>query len=94
MEEEFEEKPATVGDLRRELEGLDDGMTLLFAGGLTLFRAKRSDDTCVIEFNEPLAHMSEAFQKKNPNVKAAFIDAGNVLWSESGTLEGSIDVEI
>ena len=22
--------------------------------------------------------MSEAFQKKNPNVKAAFIDAGNV----------------
>ncbi|HEY9397065.1 MAG TPA: hypothetical protein VIQ28_05530 [Burkholderiales bacterium] len=94
MEEEFEEKPATVGDLRRELEGLDDGTTLLFAGGLTLFRVKRSDDACVVEFNEPLARMSEAFQKKNPNVKAAFIDGGNVLWGESGTLQGSIDVEI
>lgn len=94
MEEEEKEEFQTVGDLRRELEGLDDSTKLSFTGGLTFFRVKRSGDTCVVEFNEPLAHFSEAFKKKNPNVKAAFIDARNVAWGDSGTLEGSIDVEI
>lgn len=85
----------TVGDLKRHLAGLDDDVTLSFAGDLTFYRLKRiADDEVFLEFNEPQAYLSDSFKKKNPNVKVAFIDTSNVQWDESGIIGGPIDVEV
>lgn len=65
----------TVGDLRRQLKFLDDDVKLSFCGGLTFYRLKHwGDNEFVVEFNEPVAYLSESFKKKNPDVKVAFID--------------------
>ena len=85
----------TVGDLRRQLEGLNDDAKLSFAGGLTFYKLKRwGDDEFIVEFNEPQAYLSDSFKKKNSNVKVAFIDTSDVEPDESGIISGPIDVEI
>lgn len=85
----------TVGDLKRQLEGLDDSVKLSFSGGLTFYKLKRwGDDELIVEFNEPQGYLSDSFKKKNPNVKVAFIDTSNVEWDESGVVAGPIDVAV
>lgn len=85
----------TVGDLKRQLAGLDDDVKLSFSGDLTFYRLKRwGDDEIIVEFNEPQAYLSDSFKKKNPNVKVAFIDISNIEWSETGLVGGPIDVEV
>lgn len=85
----------TVGDLKRELEGLGDDVKLSFSGGLTFYRLKRwGDGEFIVEFNEPQAYLSGSFKRRNPNVKVAFIDISNVEWDESGVVGGPIDVEV
>ncbi|CAG2130764.1 hypothetical protein [Cupriavidus numazuensis] len=85
----------TVGELRRQLDGLDDDVKLSFSGGLTFYRLKRwGDDEFIVEFNEPQADLSDSFKRKNPNVKVAFIDISNVEWDESGVIGGPIDVGV
>lgn len=91
----MEEESWTVGDLKRELDGLSDDTKLLFAGGLSFFHLKRQgDDACIVEFNEAQARLSDAFKKKNPHVKVAFIDAGNIEWGESGIADSDTDAEV
>ena len=99
MDEESEnvvdQESWTVGDLKRELDGLSDDTKLSFAGGLSFFYLKRqSDDACIFEFNEAQARLSDAFKQKNPHVKVAFIDAGTVEWGESGVTGSSAEVEV
>jgi hypothetical protein len=54
MESRVKYETITVGELRRQLEGLDDDHKLSFAGALTFYRLKRwADDEHVIEFSEP-----------------------------------------
>jgi hypothetical protein len=92
---DLEQGSWTVGDLKRELDGLSDDTKLSFAGGLSFFHLKRQgDDACVVEFNEAQARLSDTFKQKNPHVKVAFIDAGTVEWGESGVTGGSADVEV
>jgi hypothetical protein len=60
----------TVGDLKRELSGLDDNAELSFAGGLHFFRLKRwGDDEWVVEFNEPIADWD---REAHPGIQVAF----------------------
>lgn len=83
----------TVGDLKRQLEGLDDNVKLTFAGGLTFYRLKRwADDEFIIEFNEAQGHLSDAFKKRNPNVQVAFIKT-QVEWDDDGMI-GQVDVTV
>lgn len=82
----------TVGDLRGQLKFLDDDVKLSFCGGLTFYRLKHwSDNEFVVEFNEPVAHLSESFKKKNPDVKVAFIDISKL--DETNPV-GVIDIEV
>ena len=76
----------TVGKLRRHLKGLDDDVKISFSGGLTFYRLKHWDDNeFVVEFDEPVAYLSESFKKRNPNVKVAFIRVGE--FDESNPIE-------
>ena len=64
----------TVGELRKLLSGVADSAKLSIDGGLTIYRARHSDDGSVfIEFNEPQVHLDKEFMKRNPNVKVAFL---------------------
>lgn len=84
----------TVGDLKRQLDGLNDDVKLSFSGGLTFYRLKRwGNEELIVEFNEPQAFLLDSFKKKNPHVKVAFIDTGNTEWDESG-LTGEINIEV
>ena len=90
-----EETTFTVGDLRRELQGLSDDTKLSFDGGLTFGRLKRwGDDEFVLLFAEPQAYLPDDFKKKNPNLKVAFIRTDDAEWDESGVVSGPIDVSI
>lgn len=63
----------TVGELRRELNGLPEDTKLIFGGGLTFYRLKRwSDDEFVVQFNEIEAELAPSFKKKHPSVIVAF----------------------
>ena len=91
----MERDPFTVGKLRRAIAYLDDDAELEFAGGLSFYRVKqRGENLHVIEFGEATAYLTEAFKRRNPNVKVAFIDTGKVKWNEEGTIGGPIDVEV
>lgn len=84
----------TVGELRKQLQGLPDNHRLSFSGGLSFYRMKRwADDEHIIEFNEPEGYLSEGFKKRNPNVKVVFIGTQNTAWDEAGVI-GQIDVEV
>jgi hypothetical protein len=63
----------TVGDLRRDIQGLPDDIKLYLEGGLTFSRLKRwADDEFIICFNEVLAELSPSFRKKHPEILSAF----------------------
>lgn len=73
----------TVGDLRREIEGLPDHAKLEFGGGLTFSRLKREDDDdFTLEWAELYADLSEdarehivAFcRPQAPEGKVIFVD--------------------
>ncbi len=90
-----DETTFTIGDLRRELQGLSDDTKLSFDGGLTFGRLKRwGDEEFVLLFAEPQAYLSDAIKKKNPNLKVAFVRIDDVEWDESGVVGGPIDVSI
>ena len=85
----------TVGELKRQLEGLDDSDKLHLPGGLSFYGLKRvADDEFCIEPNEPQAFISDDFKKRNPNIKVAFISADDVHWSEDGTVSEPINIEL
>lgn len=85
----------TVGDLRRELQGLSDDTKLSFDGGLSFARLKRwGDDEFVLLFGEAQGFLDEAFKKKNPGVKVVFMRTDDVEWDESGMVGGPIDVSV
>lgn len=89
MSDEF-----TVGDLKRQLAGLDDDTKLTFGGRLTFYRVKRCGDNEVyIEWNEPQAFLDGHFRKKNPHIQAAFVGLNAAEWHEGGMI-GEIDVSI
>jgi len=74
MESRVKYETITVGELRRQLDGLDDDHKLSFAGSLTFYRLKRwADDEHVIEFNEPQGDMTKEFKRANPDVKVFFL---------------------
>jgi hypothetical protein len=84
----------TVGDLKRQLEGLGDDVKISFAGGLTFYRLKRwGDDEFIVEFNEAQGDLTEGFKKRNPCVQVAFIDMGAVDWDADGRV-GQVDVSV
>jgi hypothetical protein len=75
----------TVGDLQRELAGIDPSKLLHISGGLTFFRLKIRDDV-LLEFSEPEAMLAESFREKYPEVQVAFcrsIPMGDELMTES-----------
>ena len=85
----------TVGDLKRELQGIDDNTKLSFDGGLTFGRLKRwGEEECVLLFGEPQGFLDDAFKKRNPSVKVVFIRTNDAEWDESGVLSGPIDVSV
>jgi hypothetical protein len=64
----------TVGDMRRQLEGLPDEMKLTFHAGLTFYRLKRwADDEMNREFGEIEADLSPSFRAKHPDILVAFV---------------------
>ena len=82
----------TVGDLKRQLEQLNQDDILEFDGGLTFNRLKRRGDSLhVLEFCEPQADLDKDFRKENPHVQVAFI---KVEPFEEGELVRSVDVSI
>ncbi|MEN9374376.1 MAG: hypothetical protein RIR79_1928 [Pseudomonadota bacterium] len=88
-------KPISVGELREQLEGLNDNDKLHFPGQLSFYRLKRvADDEYFIEMNEPQAYLSDDFKKKNPQLKVAFISIENVEGDEEGIVGGPINVEL
>ena len=61
----------TVGKLRRHLKGLDDDVKISFSGGLTFYRLKHWDDNeFVVEFDEPVAYLSESFKREIQMLKS------------------------
>jgi hypothetical protein len=85
----------TVGDLKRQLQGYSDDTVITFSGDLTFYRFKRwGDDEVILEFGEPQAFLEDAFKKKNPNVKVAFIKIDDTQWDESGIVGGPINVSV
>ncbi|GFZ63232.1 hypothetical protein PSE10B_39610 [Pseudomonas amygdali pv. eriobotryae] len=85
----------TVGDMKRKLVGLDDSLELTFSGGLTFYRIKRyGDDEVYIEFDEAVGDLTDAFKKRNPGVKVAFIETSAADWSEDGIVGGPISVTV
>ena len=69
MSDEF-----TVGDLRRQLEGIPDDHILHFDGGVTFSRLKRWGDTeWVLLFGELQADLMEGFRQENPDILVAFM---------------------
>lgn len=85
----------TVGQLRAQLEGLNDSDKLLLPGGLSFYRLKQwADDEFIVEVNEPQAYLSDEFKKRNPQVKVAFMSIDDVEWDEKGIIGGPINVEI
>ncbi len=88
-------EPITVGELREQLEGLDDSDKIHLPGNLSFYRIKRcADDEFFIEVNEPFAYLSDKFKKKNPQLKVAFIDTSGTSWDESGIVCEPLDVEL
>jgi hypothetical protein len=84
--------PFTVGDLKRQLEGLDPDDILEFQGGLTFNRIKRrGDDLQVLEFCEAQAFLDDEFKEKNSHVQAVFIKAEPF---EDGQLTQEVDISI
>ena len=76
-------KEFTVGDLRALLDGLDDAAILSFSGRLTFQSLKQwGDSEFVVQFTEQQAYLSEAFKKRNPNVKVAFVETSGVVRDE------------
>lgn len=64
------------------------------SGGLSFYRFKNwGDDAVVLEFNEPQGYLSDAFKKRNPNVKVVFIDDAAADMDESGMV-GSLDISV
>jgi hypothetical protein len=86
----MDESAMTVGELKRHLEGWPDDLKLSFSGRLTFYRLERwGDREVIVEFNEPQAHLTPEFRKRNPHVKVAFIDHGAAT-----SADGSISVSI
>lgn len=84
----------TVGDLRRQLQGLSDDTKISFGGGVTFYRFKSvADDEVYLEWSEPQAFLDEKFRKKNPHIKVAFVNLDTAEWDEGGMI-GSVDVSI
>ncbi len=82
----------TVGDLKRQLQGLDDDDELQFSGGLTFYRIKRRGDQLqVLEFGEPTAYLGDDFRKRNPHIQVAFVRLEPM---EEGQLVQEVDVSI
>jgi hypothetical protein len=64
-------------------------------GGLSFYRIKRRGDKFfVLEVNEPEAHLSNTFERKNPHVKVAFIKIDDTEWAEDGISAEPVNVEI
>lgn len=64
----------TVGDLKRQLESLDDSDVLEFAGGLTFYRIKRRGEKLqMLEFSEGQAYLDDGFRRLNPHIQVAFL---------------------
>lgn len=85
----------TVGELRERLDGLKDSDKIYLPGGLSFYRLNMvADDEFHIEPNEPQAYLSEAFKKKNPQVKVAFIKIDDVEFDESGIVGEPVNVEL
>lgn len=88
-------KLVTAGELRRQLECMDDSAQIHLPGGLTFYRFKQwSDDEFLFEVNEPQAHLSDEFKKKNANVKVAFINVDDVIMGDEGLVSEPINTEI
>lgn len=67
----------TVGDLKRQLSGVDDDTEISFAGGLTFYRFKRwGDNELLLEFTEAQAATSDSFKRKHPNILVSFCRPG------------------
>lgn len=92
----MEQESFTVGDLRDALERLSDDTNIEFGGGLTFYRFKRWGDKAVIlEFNEPFGYRTEEFKRRNPNVKAVFIDPTPLPGTAvDDIMLGQVDVEV
>ena len=85
----------TAGELREQLSGLKDSDKIYLPGGLSFYRLNMvADDEFYIEPNEPQAYLSDAFKKRNPQVKVAFIKVDDVGFDESGIVGEPINVEI
>lgn len=89
----MDDNALTVGDLKRQLAGLPDDTKVTFGGGLTFYRFRNGEDTIFLEFNEPEGYLSDAFKKRNPNVKVTFINTAAADWDEKGVV-GSIDINV
>lgn len=77
----------TVGDLKRHLAAWPDSMKLSFAGHLQISRLRRcSDDEVMVEWEEALGWPTEAFNRRNPQVKVIFV--------ATDRSEGSVEVVI
>ncbi|MDE1189009.1 MAG: hypothetical protein PW844_21495 [Pantoea sp.] len=67
----------TVGDLKRQLSGVDDDTEISFDGDLTFYRFKRwGDNELLLEFNEAQAATSDAFKRKHPHILVSFCRPG------------------
>lgn len=59
----------TVGELKKQLKGLNDSDKLHLPGALSFYRLKRcADHEFVIEVNEPQAYLSEKFKKNSRKI--------------------------
>lgn len=84
----------TVGDLKRQLQHLDDGTRLSFGGKLTFYRVKScGEGEAYIEWNEPQAFLDGHFRTKNPHIQVAFVRLDTAEWQEGSDL-AMIDVAI
>lgn len=87
-------KTITVGELRQELEGLEDSVKISFSGGLSFSGLKRwGDNEFIVEFEEAIGYLPERFEKENPHVKVVFINTEYTDWYESGTV-GKTDISV
>lgn len=88
------EKVLTVGELRRHLAAFRDSDEVELPGGLTFSRVERLDDSsCLIEVDEILGYLTDAFKKRNPHVKAVFCSPHGEL-DETGILQKMPDISV
>ena len=66
----------TVGEFKKQLEGLEDDDILHLPGGLGFYRIRSAgDNEYMIEQNEPQMFYDDEFKKMNPYFKVAFMSA-------------------